>query len=913
MCVFVIFVLMKQLSVFLFLYILFSSTHAQWNYEDVISNSTSNAGLYIDWKKDATGAYHAVYLDQQNTVLTYAYLAPTSTTWIKEIADPAPNTGFYPSIAIDGNNKPHVAYVKKLPAGTGAAGQILYTHKKGTTWSSPEVILNKAGTDDAVETFRLSLQIDNSGNNPNLLYYDNRFLTIFPREWDLDLHHAWREGTTWKNQQIYGTFVENSMYSAFALHPWDRNCCTGTNTQYAPRRIGEYLASYINPTNQRIEVIATGGFSDLYYYKQHPTLDTVWLKNGTSKIDSACVHNPAAIAHCDNNPDFFTNFDVGLNYFGFGYTNFHISSDNSKWMSYNMYAFASGYVDSLLFGRMRTDGSIYRVPVDERVTWNDFHAKGKDTVLMAYYQPHTGLLKFAYSLDTGHTWTTKTITAEPTMSRKVAIGYHNNRVMVAYYDAISQYPKIAYSSDLGNTWTLSYIDFTNDYGSFSDYRTVANDTIQVAYYESIYGDLYYAQRKGASASWNYQKVDSVGNVGRFVKLQYNNNNGKYPVMMYYDLTNKDLKMAKYNGTNWQISVVDSTTGYDVGTNLSFVIHPVTNRYHVAYRAIGTKQQVWYAYSDDAGTTWTKQIVDSATVHNVGSFISLALDNTGKPHIAYQNFNTNKVKFAYPHPTVPNDWKDTTLFQANTDIVGKFVDMQFDASNNPVIVFYNNTANAVECIFKKSGKWVKYRPYTALTSFSHTTLAVAPNKYYIAFYDDFIKSFRVIYRNNTNETWYQIDVPVSQNTGLIGESSRLKIYNNDLVMLGKKNASLNRGVGKMYAINGLSITGEVILGVDTVSYVAENSSVQNNVLLHENYPNPAQSYNQLSFTLNSPQEIQISLHDCFGRHIQYVQKPTYLSAGTHNISVSTSHLPAGTYMYVITNGQEFYTQRLVIVH
>ncbi len=904
---------MKQRFTFLFLYVVFSYTYAQWNYEDVLTNTTSNAGLYIDWKKDATGAYHAVYLDQQNTVLTYAYLAPTSTTWVKEIADPTPNTGFYPSIAIDGNNKPHVAYVKKLPAGTGAAGQILYVHKKGSTWSSPEIILNKAGTDDAVQTFRLSLQIDNLGNNPNLLYYDNRFLTIFPREWDLDLHHAWRDGTTWKNQQIYGTFVENSNYSAFALHPWDRNCCTGTNTQYAPRAIGEYVASSINPSTQRVEVIATSGYGDLYYYKQHPTLDTVWIKNGTSKIDSVCVYNPAAIAHCDTNPDFFTNFDVGLTHFGLSHANFYINTDNSKWMSYNRLAYLSGYADSLIFARIRANNTVYRISIDEKATWNDFYAKGKDTVLMAYYQPTTQLLKFAFSLDTGHTWTTKTITSEPTMSRKIAIGYHNNRIMVAYYDAITQYPKIAYSTDLGNTWTFSYIDFTNNYGSFSDYRNVANDTIQVAYYESIYGDLYYGQRKGTTASWSYQKIDSIGNVGRFVKLQYNNNDGKYPVMMYYDLTNKDLKMAKYNGTNWQISVVDSTSGYDVGTNLSFVIQPITNRYHVAYRAIGTKQQVWYAYSDDAGATWTKQIVDSATVYNVGSFISLALDNTGKPHVAYQNFNTNKVKFAYPHPTIPNDWKDTTLFESNPDVIGKFLDLQFDALNNPVIVYYNNTANAVECMFKKAGIWIKERAYTALTSFSHTTLAIAPNKYYIGFYDDFIKSFRVVYRNNTNDTWYQIDVPVSQNIGLIGESARLKIYNNDLIMLGKKNASLNKGIGKMYAVNGVNIVGEIISGAGSV-YVAENASPENELIVHENYPNPAQSYNQISFTLNSPQEVQISLYDHFGRHIQYVQKPTYFSAGTHNISISTAHLPAGTYVYVISTGeQKFYTQKLVVVH
>ncbi|MCS7028012.1 MAG: T9SS type A sorting domain-containing protein [Bacteroidia bacterium] len=886
--------------------------HAQWNYEDIISSLTANAGLYIDWKKDATGAYHAAYLDQQNTVLTYAYLGPSSTTWIKEIADPTPNTGYYPSIAIDGNNKPHIAYVKKLPAGTGAAGQILYIHKKSGTWSTPEVVLDKAGTDDAVQTFRLSLQIDATGNIPHLLYYDNRFKTIFPREWDLDLHHAWKSGTQWKNQQIYGTYVENSGYSAFALHPWDRNCCTGVNTQYAPRAIGEYVASCINPTNQRIEIIATSDFSDLYYYKQHPTIDTIWIKNGTSKIDSACVQNPAAIAHCDSNPDFMTNFDVGLTHFGLGYANFYIHTDNSRYMTYNKFRYSTAYSDTLLFARMRSNNSIYRVAVAPGATWNDFYVKGNDTVFVAYYQPTTQLLKFAMSIDTGHTWITKTITSEPFMSRKIAIGYHNNKVMVAYYDAVGQYPKIAYSNDLGNTWTFSYIDFTQNIGSFSDYRNVANDTIQVAFYESTYGDLYYTQRKGLSAPWITEKVDSIGNVGRFVKLQFNHNNGKYPVMMYYDLTKKDLKMAKYNGTNWQISVVDSTSGFDVGTNLSFVIHPVTNRYHVAYRAIGTKQQVWYAYSDDEGVTWNKQIVDSANVFNVGSFISLALDNTGKPHIAYQNFNTNKVKYAYPHPSIPNDWKDTTLFETNPDIVGKYIDLKFDVANNPVIVYYNNSANAVECMFKKGTSWIKERVYVALTSFSHTTLAIAPNKYYIGFYDDFTKSFRVVYRNNTNDTWYQIDVPVSQNIGLIGESSRLKIYGNDLIMLGRKSAPLNRGIGKMYAANGLNILGEVISGAGEV-HVAESTSPESNLIIYENYPNPAESYNQLSIGLTAPQEVEISLYDYLGRHIQYVQELTYLPAGTHNITLNTSHLPSGTYMYVIRTANKIYTQKLLIAH
>ena len=107
----------------------------------------------------------------------------------------------------------------------------------------------------------------------------------------------------------------------------------------------------------------------------------------------------------------------------------------------------------------------------------------------------------------------------------------------------------------------------------------------------------------ATAQWQIQTVDDVGNVGWYTSLALDSAGN--PHISYYDFASADLKYAYYDGAAWQIQTVES-----------------------------------------AGS--------------VGWYTSLALDSGDRPHISYWDTNNDDLKYAFvssgvaPPPPPPLD-------------------------------------------------------------------------------------------------------------------------------------------------------------------------------------------------------------------------------------------------------------------
>lgn len=115
-------------------------------------------------------------------------------------------------------------------------------------------------------------------------------------------------------------------------------------------------------------------------------------------------------------------------------------------------------------------------------------------------------------------------------------------------------------------------------------------------------------------------------------------------------------------------------------------------------------------------------------------------------------------------------------------------------------------------------------------------------------------------------------------------------------------------GYLYAISNRQVFRTAVplpVATEPVSAVPEA------VHLSVPEPNPTRASTRLSFALQWPTEVDLTIFDLLGRRIASVAKGMY-GAGTHTLSWSTASLPIGTYVVLLhANGQRL-SQRLVVV-
>ena len=192
----------------------------------------------------------------------------------------------------------------------------------------------------------------------------------------------------------------------------------------------------------------------------------------------------------------------------------------------------------------------------------------------------------------------------------------------------------------------------------------------LSYVDKTSKDLKYAKWNGSG--WDIEIVD--GNAGERSSLQFDASGN--PAIGYS--SNGTLKYAKWNGSGWETQVVDP--GPYVGTYLDLDLN-INGSICIAYSkadSIGNIVGVKYAYND--GSQWLLE--DIAT--SGGYYVQLECDINSSPHVIYPDQQI--IKYAR---RINSAWSITTIPDSNG---GTFCSLKLGSNNNPFVSFWVSGPN-----------------------------------------------------------------------------------------------------------------------------------------------------------------------------------------------------------------------------
>ena len=149
----------------------------------------------------------------------------------------------------------------------------------------------------------------------------------------------------------------------------------------------------------------------------------------------------------------------------------------------------------------------------------------------------------------------------------------------------------------------------------------------------------------------------------------------------------------------------------------------------------------------ASGTWNSTAVDTNIEWN-----SIAIDSSGNPHIAYYQKEQSasiypKLKYAYKDST---GWHIETLLSSNPAGSGRYVSLALDSSGKPHIAFYENTPDTLWYAYKDNTGW-HYFAIANNTDVSNINLLLYNDLPRISYYENTDERIKYMYYNGTN--WF----------------------------------------------------------------------------------------------------------------------------------------------------------------
>jgi hypothetical protein len=280
----------------------------------------------------------------------------------------------------------------------------------------------------------------------------------------------------------------------------------------------------------------------------------------------------------------------------------------------------------------------------------------------------------------------------------------------------------------------------------------------ISYYDAGSGDLKFARWNGTA--WEMRILDSSGNVGLFTSIGLDSSG--LPHISYYDASLGNLKYIRWNGSVWTNPVVVDTGGglnRQVGLYSSITLDSDRNP-HISY------YDAYYGnlkYARMFNGSWLTYVIDNGNNSNipnsnVGLHTSIAMDASKRLYISYYNATTADLKLATCTGVLC-----TLQTLVSEGAAGLYTSIVLDESN-PRITFYEANTGYLKLIALNNGVWTLQNVDRAGDVGCFSSMALDKDgRPHIAYYDELLMQLKFAYYNGSS--WQLTYVDEQSQAGL----------------------------------------------------------------------------------------------------------------------------------------------------
>jgi len=317
-------------------------------------------------------------------------------------------------------------------------------------------------------------------------------------------------------------------------------------------------------------------------------------------------------------------------------------------------------------------------------------------------------------------------------------------------------------------------------------------------------------------------VDTMGVTGEHTSIVVRPSTG-FPMISYYELQNKDLKI--FNCTNTICSEGSSRlldTSANVGRYSSIALNPLTGNAVISYYDESNKDLKLYVCNDSNCTSGIIKVLD--TTGDVGLFTSITTNSQGHPRIAYYDLSNQDLKVHACFTASCTTGNNFTIDSSGD--VGSYTSIALRESSGFPVISYRDETNVALKIFDCTSSFCNTGTArtidTSLDVGTYTSLAVNnsgnPVIGYFSFSNKDLKLFTCSNSACTSGVTRTLD-----NTGQVGLYTSIAIDpdsgNSIISYFDSTNSAL-----KLYYCNDLTCSQGLSRTVDNAADVGRYSSI-----------------------------------------------------------------------------------------